>query len=147
MPQFTNQPGLGQTPISMHALCRNAKNSGDFVSFQTSEEAHLDHLCLPRIKLRQRQECLVECHQVRIYLARERELFFQRDTGAARPAPRVINQNTPHESRAHCEEMCPVVPLNLPEVDEPDKRLIHQRCRLKGMTRRLVTEAAKGDSM
>ena len=43
----------------------------------------------------------------------------------------VLDQNPPHQLRCHREEVRPIPPSDLVNVDQPEERLVHQSRRRK----------------
>jgi hypothetical protein len=56
-----------------------------------------------------------------------------------------IDQDSPHDLRAHGHEMHPIVPVDALYVDQPEVRLVHERRRLQRMTGALVSHIAVGE--
>jgi hypothetical protein len=54
----------------------------------------------------------------------------------------VIDQDAAHDLRGDTKEMRPILPVDLPLVDEPDKHLVHKRRRLQGVAGPLAPKLA-----
>ena len=47
--------------------------------------------------------------------------------------PRGLDKHAPHDPGRHGQEMCPVLPVHAPHVDEPQVSLVEERCRLEAV--------------
>src|SRR5205085_5796995 len=59
--------------------------------------------------------------------------------------PCVIDQHAAHDRRRHREEMCAVVPINAPLLDEPEIRLVDERGGAQRVALALAMELPVGD--
>jgi hypothetical protein len=60
--------------------------------------------------------------------------------------PRVVNQDAPHHDRRKTDELRTVVPVDLPLIDQPHVRLVHERRRLQRVALPLPAQVAGGQS-
>ena len=51
---------------TLTAVAARTRAEGDLFNAQSTEEAHLDYLHFPRIILRERIDCIVQGHQIRV---------------------------------------------------------------------------------
>ena len=54
----------------------------------------------------------------------------------------VIDQDATHDVRGDTKEVRPILPVNLPLIDKPDKHLVHKSRRLQGVIGPLAPELA-----
>jgi len=59
---------------------------------------------------------------------------------------RVIDENAPHHLRDHRQELCPVLPVGIPLIDEAEIRLVHEGRRLQGVSCAFAPELCSGTS-
>jgi hypothetical protein len=59
----------------------------------------------------------------------------------------VIHEDAAHDASRHCEEMRPVLPLDVCAFDQPQIRLVDENRCLEAVTRALSRHAAPRDPM
>ena len=57
---------------------------------------------------------------------------------------RVIDENAAHHLRDHRQELCPVLPVGIPLIDETEIRLVHEGGRLQGVSCAFAPELCSG---
>jgi hypothetical protein len=60
--------------------------------------------------------------------------------------PGVIDQDPAHDLRRRAKEMRPILPIDLPLIDEPQVHLVNQRRRLQGVVSPLAAKLAPRDA-
>src|SRR5271156_1510114 len=150
--QFPIEPGLGRVPVPHHRDGRYLEHFGCLLYAESSKEAHLDDLRLARIEPRQRVHRLIERHQVRRLLAAHQGRLFQGNMLHAAPAfqvmaPRMFNQNAPHQLSRNREKMSAVLPLHAFVIHQAHVGLVDQGRGLEAMTGPLVFHIALCETM
>src|SRR6266545_6678871 len=56
--------------------------------------------------------------------------------------PRGVDQNPSHHPRAYRKEMRPIGPIEIPGIDQPQIRLVHERSGLQAVSGALVPHVA-----
>src|SRR5207302_3961697 len=111
------------TPVPQDRPGTTAEDRGGFLSGESAEEAHLDHARFPLVDCRQRGERLVERHEILTAFGRDSVRLVERylhDAAAAfliLPRAREIDQNAPHQPRAHREKMRAILPAHPAHID------------------------------
>ena len=106
---------------------------------QPAEMPQFDDPRLPFVNRRQRLQRIVERDEIARRERRRGQIFVECDVRRSpaalpkRTRTRVVDQNPSHQSRRHGEEVRAVAPLNFVHVYQPEKRLVHERGRLKDM--------------
>ena len=59
--------------------------------------------------------------------------------------PRDVHEDAPHQPRGHREEVGPVLPVDVLDVDQPEVGLVHQRRGLQAVPAALARQAAPRD--
>jgi hypothetical protein len=57
--------------------------------------------------------------------------------------PGVIDQDPAHDLRRHTKEVRPILPIDLPLIDEPQVHLMNERRRLQGVAGPLAAKLAR----
>jgi hypothetical protein len=60
---------------------------------------------------------------------------------------RVIDEDAAHHACGHGKKMRAVVPLDILGVDQPEIRLVHERCRLKAVVCSFVAHVPLGNAV
>src|SRR2546422_3020132 len=150
--QLTEQPCLGELPVSHDRVWRDFQYAGRFLDTQSAKETQLDDATLALVDFRERFERVVEGDEIVRPLVRSAQLFDERHLHPAAallilPRPRVIDEQATHQPSRHREEVRAVLPVDALHVHEPDIRLVHQRSGLKRVTGALAPHAPSGDAM
>ena len=124
--------------------------AGGLLNAQASEEAQLDDLCLARVNRLEPPQRVIQFDEVPLRLPRYLHRQLQRDFGRSSaslvvvPGASVIDEDPPHRARRHREEVGAILPLDAIEVDEPEVRLVDERCRLQCVTSALMSQVLPG---
>jgi hypothetical protein len=147
------KPGLGHAPVSPDRARRHFQDLGYIFDRKTSKEPHLDNPCFLGVDLSQAVQRIVELSQVNIPLPRGKaDSFVKGKPGLATPAfrgatsPGIVNQNAANQLRGNSEEVGPVFKVRILPVHQPEIRLVHQGCGLKGVIGTLLTQVPAGQA-
>ena len=158
--------GLPRAPWSRNSRCSHA-----FASFQSritvstdtfKTEAVSSTLSPPKNRssitralrsstVGQRLERIVEGDEILTWLVRHDQRVIKRHSDGPAAAllvalrPGDVHEDAPHQPRGHREEVGPVLPVDVLDVDQPEVRLVHQRRRLQAVPAALARHAAPRD--
>src|SRR6185503_15951960 len=137
--EFTGEPCACEPPVAHYCLRRDLQHPTGFLNTQSTKKTELDHLRSSRIELLQRIQGFVQGADLRARRRRLRWQIIEIDRGRVLRAGRVpasldcrarpcrVDQNPPHDSRTHGEEMRPIGPIEVTGVDQPQKRFVDER--------------------
>jgi hypothetical protein len=98
-------------------------------------------------------ECLVHREEIRLSVRRDDHRVLERyfrDVATAAlvvTGARRIHEDPAHRPRGHREEMRPVLPAHLTDVDQPQVRFVDQRGGLKGVAGPLACHVMPGEAV
>ena len=147
------QPRLGQSPITHHGRRRHFEHRGCFLYRQPTEKTHLDDAALPLVEFRQRLQGFVERDEVGSTLVCHDKPLVEGDPGCVpssllvMPCTRVVYEDAPHDASGHGEEMRAIVPRHGFRINQPEIRLVDERCGLQAVIRTLMPDVPLRDSM
>ncbi len=133
------QPGTRLRPLAADRDRRHADHLRDFFKVETSEKSQLDDLRFSWVEVSQVSEGVVYRHEVTRAVGGDTIGF--RDindpntaaVGALRAPAGHIDQDVPHQPCGHREKVSAVLPVDVTPVEQPNKRLVHERRGLKHM--------------
>lgn len=140
--ELHRQPRPRESPVTHDGLWRHAERFCGLVDAEAAEEPQLDHLRTPCIMRRKHAEGVVECAQVlRALCSRHRQLVHVEPAGRIEPlqgaaafqgaaGARGINEDSAHNARGHCKEVCPVFPIHCACVYQAQKGVVDQGTRV-----------------
>jgi hypothetical protein len=112
---------------------------GRFLNAKSSEEPQFDDIAFTGIHCGEFRQRLIQLDE-NVRLGGLQKAFFVecgfRDSSTAfglKAAPGDIDQDSPHQSRSHCEKVRSALPLDVFPLDQPDVRFINKRRRLQGV--------------
>ena len=113
----------------------------------------LDNLTPSRVDGFERHERGIQLFQIGIVASR-RHVAVVHELDRRRPATpfaealraRQIDEDAPHESCRQGVEVCPVVPLHLTDIDQPQIQFVDQRGRLQGVVTALAQHGSPGQA-
>src|ERR1043165_1738584 len=109
------------------------KDARDLFVVETAEVTHLNYLAATRSHFRKRFQRLIKSNQFTALIRSYRCCFFERDLLRAaaalgvRVAPRVIDQDPPHDLRGDGEEVRTIGPLHVFLIDETNVSFVDER--------------------
>src|SRR5471032_366099 len=101
--ELTQQPELGQAPVTLDRVGRHVKSLGRLLDAQSAEESQLDHPGFPRVDGGELFERAIQSDKVQRALRRERQPVAQRNSLNAAAAlliparSRVVDQDPAHQ--------------------------------------------------
>jgi len=126
---------------------------GGFFQAQSPEEPQLDHLALSLVVFREFLQRIVEGNQVATRIVGDRQVVNQCHPHRAAAAllrafgAREVDEDPPHQTRGHGEEMRPVLPADASAFDEAQIDFVDERGRLEAVPGVLSRHLATSDPM
>jgi hypothetical protein len=149
---LTPEPGSRESPVALDRRVRDLQRRCYFGDREPAEEAELDNLGLPGVRLRQAFERLVEGDHVQVLLIETGERLVQRYADAvalALPgpsAPGMIDQHLAHGLGGSGKEVAAVGNVSQGfAAEQPEEGLVDQCARLEGVAGSLVTHQTTCD--
>jgi hypothetical protein len=152
--ELTRKPRARELPVPHHSLRRSLQHLSGLFDRHPSKEPKLDHVSSSRIELRKHVERIVQRTDLSTHLrGRVRQLVEIDCRRVLRPInvpasfdrrtwPRCVDQNPSHDPRAYREKVCPIRKIQIPGINQAQKRLVHERSRLQGMPEALAPHVA-----
>src|SRR5438270_2740086 len=88
--QFTYEPQLCESPVAFDGIRGDVQRLGRFLNAQSAEKPELHDPALPRVNHLERAKCVVERHQILLWLGRDDERLVERDLRQAAAALLVV---------------------------------------------------------
>ena len=133
-------------------LRRHVEGDSGFLDIKTAK-TQLHHATLAGVEGRETVEGLVQGKDVDRRLGARDQMLVHRHVHRV-PSPfrslartSDVDQDSPHQLGADCEEMCPTRPADSPNVDETDVQLVDETGRLKGGVRLFAGHVVVGQRM
>src|SRR5713101_6830591 len=143
--ELAQQPNLGHFPIAHHRIGRNFHYLSRFLHIKAAEESQFDNFTLPLIYLGQPIQGIIESHQIGIgfisYKQRLVKVHVRSRSSTLLVTARAseVNENAPHQLRAHGEEVGPVLPLDSPDIHQSKIGFMNERGGLESMSGALTS--------
>ena len=145
------QPGFGQPPVAHYCIGGHVEDGRGLSDAQPAKEAQLDDATFPLVEFRECLERVVERDEVLVRLVGHDESVVEGHvsglaTAFSRvPRARVVDEDTPHHTSSHGEEMRAVLPRDRLPVDKTDIGFIDERRCLQAVSHALPRHAASCD--
>src|SRR5438105_304 len=130
--EITQEPDSGQFPVSHHCLVGHLQYFRSFLDAETTKKSQLYHTTLSGVDESQSLQCVIQCDEVDVWRRRDQQCLIKRHVRRTSPALLImaragkIGQNPPHQLCANSEEMGAVLPIDPPDIDQPQINFINK---------------------
>src|ERR1017187_4464999 len=141
------EPGFGGAPVAHHGDRRYFKYLSRLFHAESAKKTHFDNLHFARIELSQQVHGVIERHQIGKPFAAHHGRLVQGNMQHIAPAfqvmaPRVVNQNAPHQLARNREKMGAILPLHALVIHQSHVGFVDQGGGLQAMTGALTFHVA-----
>ena len=127
---FSMQPGARLRPLAADRDRRHTDDFRNFFKTEAAKKSQLDDLRLPWVAVGQFPQRIVYRDEIArpigcdAVCGRDISDLNGASVGAPGPAARQVHENVPHQQRRHRHEMSAILPVDLPPVQQANKRLL-----------------------
>ena len=144
------EPGTRKAPVAFDGRRRELQDFRNLVGGQAAKEFQLDDPALARIDGAESVERLVQDEDVHLLSPRGSLDVAQGNLPHVPPAlaggvvARMVDENPPHHDHGESDELRPVLPVDVPLIDQPKVGLVDERGGLERVVAPLAEEIPSG---